>query len=294
MSVLVNEETQVLIQGLTSNMAKKHALNMSQNNTKIVAGVVPMKGSTYVDNWPIYDTVRQALDHHSVDLSLIYAPPQLAAEAILESIDAEIELIVCVTEGIPIHDMFKVKKRLLLSTSTLIGPCCPGITSPGKAKIGFLPDTVCLPGKVGVIGKSGTLTYEICYQLKRQGIGQSTIIGIGGDPIKGLTFKDAIELFQKDEETDIIIMVGEIGGRDEEEAAEYVNNFVTKPVIAYIAGKNAPQDVPMGHAGALISENHGGYYSKVNKLEQNGIHIAHSVTDIPRLIKELELKLTKI
>lgn len=286
MSVLINENTRVLVQGLTSNTAKNHAINMVENNTKIIAGVAPKKGNTFVENWPIYDTVKQTLENHEIDLSLIYAPPKYAANAIIESIEAEINYIVCITEGIPLHDMLKVYNRLLNSKSILIGPCSPGITSPGKSKVGFIPDKVCLPGSVGVIGKSGTLTYETCYQLKKHGLGQSTIIGIGGDPIIGLTFSDAIELFENDDETDIIVMVGEIGGRDEELAAEYVSSYGSKPVIAYIAGKTAPEDVQMGHAGALISNNQGGYQSKVNKLKENGVYIASSVTEIAELVKK--------
>ncbi|WP_307794973.1 succinate--CoA ligase subunit alpha [Alkalihalobacillus sp. BA299] len=287
--MLINEKTRVLVQGLTSNTAKNHALNMVQNNTKIIAGVVPTKGGTFTEGWPIYDTVRQTIEHHDIDLSLIYAPPKYAAEAIIESIEAEINLIVCVTEGIPLNDMLDVYNRLINSKSILVGPCSPGLTSPGKSKVGFIPDKVCLPGNVGVIGKSGTLTYEICYQLRKNGLGQSTIIGIGGDPIKGLTFRDAIELFEHDNETDIIVMVGEIGGRDEEIAAEYVNTFGSKPVIAYIAGKTAPEDVQMGHAGAMISHNQGGYEGKVKALKENGIHVAHSVTDVSKLIKQLQV-----
>lgn len=288
MTVLINETTRLLVQGLTSSTAKKHAINMSQNNTNIVAGVVPEKGGTFVENWPVYDTVKQALDRHTIDLSLIYAPPQYAAEAIIENIAAEIHIIVCVTEGIPVHDMLRVRSRLLQSKSTLIGPCSPGITAPGKAKAGFIPDKVCLPGNVGVVGKSGTLTYEICYRLKNEGIGQSTIIGIGGDAIKGITFRDAIELFHYDEETDVIVMIGEIGGTDEEQAGHYIRHHGSKPVISFIAGRTAPKNVPMGHAGALISDSGGEYQHKVTNLTQNGVHIAKTIPEVVELIKKLQ------
>ncbi|MCP8615658.1 succinate--CoA ligase subunit alpha [Salirhabdus salicampi] len=285
MSILIDEKTNVLIQGLTGTIAQRHALNMKKNNTNILAGVAPKKGGTQVNGWPIFDTVSQALDHIQVDLSLIYAPPMIAANAIMESIETGIETIVCVTEGIPQHDMYRVYKRLTESNSILLGPCSPGVTSPGKSKVGFLPDQICLPGNVGVVGKSGTLTYEICYQMKLEGIGQSSIVGIGGDPIKGLSFKDVIQLFEEDDETDVIVMVGEIGGVEEEEAAEYIKKYVSKSVVAFIAGKNAPKDVPMGHAGALISGGEGGYEEKVNNLKHNGIHVAKSIFEVTNLVK---------
>jgi succinyl-CoA synthetase alpha subunit len=287
MSVLINENTTVLVQGLTGHSARKHALNMKENNTNIVAGVSPGKGGTYAEDWPIYDTVRQALADHTIDLSLIYAPPQGAANAIIESIESEIKLIVCVTEGIPKLDMLRVHERLTQSNSRLIGPCTPGITVPGKSKVGFLPDIVTLPGNVGVVGKSGTLTYEICYQLTSQGIGQSTIVGIGGDPIRGTSFKDVIELFNQDDETDFIVLVGEIGGNDEEDAAAYLKSNPSKPIIAYIAGRTAPKDVPMGHAGALISNNQGGYDQKIQHLQENGVQVAASISEVSAMIKKM-------
>lgn len=286
MSVLVSENTRVLVQGLTSKIAKKHALNMQLNNTNILAGVSPGKGGTFTEGWPIYDTVRQALEEHPVDLSLIYAPPFAAANAIIESIESNIGLIVCVTEGIPKLDMLRVQDHLKQSNVKLIGPCTPGITVPGKTKVGFIPDIVTLPGNVGVVGKSGTLTYEICYQLTTQGIGQSTIVGIGGDPIRGTSFKDVIEWFNHDDETDYIVMVGEIGGNDEEEAAAYLQNNPSKPIIAYIAGRTAPEDIPMGHAGALISNNQGSFAQKIQHLKESGVQIATSISDVPVLIKK--------
>lgn len=289
MSVLINEETKVLVQGLTSDIARKHALNMVQNNTKIVAGVAPKRGGSFVEGWPIYDTVQQALENHKVDLSLVYAPPRAAAEAIIESLEANIELIVCVTEGIPVHDMLKVYKRLEKSNSRLVGPCSPGIVSPGKAKVGFIPDIVYSEGNIGVIGKSGTLTYEVCYRLTKEGLGQSSIIGIGGDSIRGISFSEALQLFEEDPNTDVIVMVGEIGGNDEEKASNYISSNITKPVIAYIAGRTAPEDVPMGHAGALISNNQGGYLGKKNKLNSSGVKVATSISDIVPLAKELLL-----
>lgn len=287
MSVLVNEKTRVLIQGLTGQSARKHALNMRQNGTKIVAGVAPTKGGGFVEEWPIYDTVQQVLDHHDIDLSLIYAPPRYAAQAIIESIEAGIPIIVCVTEGIPIRDMLVVHNRLAASRSVLIGPCSPGITAPGKTKIGFLPDIACSPGNVGVIGKSGTLTYEACYQLTKSGIGQSTVIGIGGEPIRGLSFTDALALFENDDETELVVLIGEIGGREEEAAAVYLKNHVSKPVIAYICGRTAPENVAMGHAGAMISNQQGGYLDKVAALQANGAYVAESIPEIAALINKI-------
>ncbi|WP_249869197.1 succinate--CoA ligase subunit alpha [Oceanobacillus saliphilus] len=289
MSVLIHDKTKVLIQGLTAKIAYKHAINMAKNNTQIVAGVVPSKGGTMVGSWPIYDTVKEALLEHKVDLSLIYAPAKYAAKAIIESIDANVELIVCVTEGIPIHEMLYVHSLLEHSNSTLIGPCSPGIYTPGKSKIGFIPDKVVLPGTVGVVGKSGTLTYEICYQLKEAGIGQSTIIGIGGDPIKGFSFIDALRLFEEDDETNCVVLVGEIGGNEEEECARYVRKHIQKPVISFIAGKNAPEGKPMGHAGALISKTEGSYQSKIEELKRNGIYVANSLFEV----KDLAIKFSK-
>jgi succinyl-CoA synthetase alpha subunit len=287
LSVLIDQETTVLIQGLTSKTATKHAMNMAENNTNIVAGVVPKRGGTQVNRWPIYDSVQQALEDHPIDLSLIYAPPKYASDAIVESIESGIRLIVCVTEGIPAHDMLRIFHRLKGSSSTLIGPCSPGIFNPGKVKVGFIPDAAGLPGNVGVVGKSGTLTYQICYQMKQEGIGQSSIVGIGGDSIKGFSFIDALERFEKDEETNSIVMIGEIGGSDEEEAAKYIKTNISKPVIGFIAGSSAPKDVPMGHAGALVSQNQGGYQEKVDVLRQHGVYVADSLFEITSLIKEL-------
>ncbi|WP_246010300.1 succinate--CoA ligase subunit alpha [Bacillus yapensis] len=285
--MLINENTSVLVQGLTSYTAKKHAINMRANNTRIIAGVSPGKGGSYVEDWPIYDTVRQALNKHTIDLSIIYAPPQSAANAIIESIESEIKIIVCVTEGIPKLDMLKVYEKLSKSKTRLLGPCTPGITVPGKTKIGFLPDIITLPGNVGVVGKSGTLTYEICYQLTKEGIGQSTIMGIGGDPIRGTSFKEVLKLFNEDGETDYIVMVGEIGGNDEEEAATFLDNNNSKPVVAYIAGRTAPKDVPMGHAGALIANNQGGYAQKIQYLQESGVQVATSISEVVTILKKM-------
>ena len=290
MSVFIDENTTVLIQGLTGFNARKDALSMKKNGTKIVAGVVPKKGGELVEDWPIYDTVKQALDHHQIDLSLIYAPPKYAANAIIEAIDAKIKKIVCVTEGIPLHDMFRVKEKLSTSDSILIGPTSPGVYAPGKAKVGFIPDRVAVPGDIGVVGKSGTLSYEVCYRLTKLGYGQSTILGIGGDSIRGTTYKDVIGWFENDDETNAIILVGEIGGTDEEEAAEYVKMHGTKPVIAFIAGRTAPEDTPMGHAGAMVKNGQGSYNQKVQKLKECGIQVAASFKDLERILTELKLQ----
>lgn len=286
MSILIHNETKVLVQGLTAGIARKHAINMAENNTQIVAGVVPGKGGTTVEDWPIYNTVKEALENHEVDLSLIYAPAKYAAKAIIESIDGYVELIVCVTEGVPMHEMLDVHNRLEQSNSKLIGPCSPGIYAPGKAKVGFIPDTVVLPGTIGVVGKSGTLTYEICYQLKKEGLGQSTIIGVGGDAIKGFSFTDVLQMFEEDEETKCIVMIGEIGGNEEEECARFIRERIRKPVISFIAGKSAPEDIPMGHAGALITKSQGSYQSKIEELQRNGVYVANSLFKVKDMVKK--------
>lgn len=289
MSVFIDENTTVLIQGLTGFNARKDALSMKKNGTKIVAGVVPKKGGEFVEEWPIYDTVKQALDQHQIDLSLIYAPPKHAATAIIEAIEAKIKKIVCVTEGIPLHDLFIVKEKLCASDSILIGPTSPGVTSPGKAKVGFIPDRVSIPGDIGVVGKSGTLSYEVCYRLTKLGLGQSTIIGIGGDSIRGTTYKDAIIWFENDDETKTIVLVGEIGGNDEEEAAEFVRQHGTKRVIAFIAGRTAPEDTPMGHAGALVTNGKGSYAEKVRKLKECGIEVAATFKEFEDLLSNIKV-----
>jgi succinyl-CoA synthetase alpha subunit len=288
MSILINRQTRVLVQGITGTEGSFHTQKMLEYGTQIIAGMAPGRGGTRFDvngtAVPIYNTVREATQHHSIDASIIFVPAHYnAADSILEAADAGIPLIVCITEHIPLHQMLKVYQIVQASSVRLIGPNCPGLISPGKSKLGILPGHIFRPGPVGLVSRSGTLTYEIADQLSRAGIGQSTVVGIGGDPIIGTTFTDIIELFQKDRQTKAIVMVGEIGGHDEESAAEFIAEHVTKPVIAYIAGFSAPPGKRMGHAGAIISGGEGTAEHKAQALEEKGIPVART----PRLVVEL-------
>jgi succinyl-CoA synthetase alpha subunit len=287
MSILVNKDTRVITQGITGSAGLFHTQQCRDYGTKMVGGVTPGKGGTSVDGFPVFDTVYQAKKQTGADASLIFVPAAFAADAILEALDAGIGVIVCITEGIPVMDMIKVKTALSNSKSRLIGPNCPGIITPGQCKIGIMPGYIHKPGNVGLISRSGTLTYEAVYQLTQLGIGQSTCIGIGGDPINGTNFVDCIKMFNKDPETESIIMIGEIGGTAEEEAAKYIKKNVKKPVVGFIAGATAPKGKRMGHAGAIISGGKGTAAEKIAAMEAAGIIVSKSPADIGITLKKL-------
>jgi len=280
MSVLVNEQTRVVVQGLTGREGGFHAEQMIAYGTKVVAGVTPGKGGTKHLNVPVFNTVAEAVRETGANASAIFVPPPFAADAVLEAIDAKLPLVVCITEGIPTLDMVRVAAVLRASKTRLIGPNCPGLISPGKCKIGIMPGHIHRQGNVGLVSRSGTLTYEAVDQLTKLGIGQSTCIGIGGDPIIGTSFLDAIKMFNEDAETNAIVMIGEIGGNAEEVAAEYIKTHVKKPVVGFIAGQTAPPGRRMGHAGAIISGGQGTAQTKYAAMQGAGIHTVQSPAEI--------------
>jgi succinyl-CoA synthetase alpha subunit len=276
MSVLVDENTRLIVQGITGKEGTFHAKGCAEYGTKVVGGVPPGKGGTTHEGWPVFDTVAQAVEKTGANATVIFVPPPFAADAILEAEDAGLPLIICITEGIPTNDMVKVWSVVSKSKSRLIGPNCPGVISPGKAKIGIMPGRIHKQGSVGIVSRSGTLTYEAVYQLSQRGIGQSTAIGIGGDPIIGTTHVDALKLLNEDPQTESIILIGEIGGTAEEAAAAYVKAHVKKPVVGFIAGQTAPPGRRMGHAGAIISGGQGTAADKMKALTAAGIHVVQS------------------
>ena len=292
MSVLVDKNTRLIVQGITGREGTFHAKGCAEyakqfGNDIVVGGVTPGKGGTTHEGWPVFNTVQDAVEQTGANATVIFVPPPFAADAILEAEDAGLPLIVCITEGIPTLDMIKVWAKLKNSTSRLIGPNCPGVISPGKAKIGIMPGRIHKEGSVGIVSKSGTLTYEAVHQLTQRGIGQSTAIGIGGDPIIGTTHIDALKLLNEDPDTEAIIMIGEIGGAAEEAAAAYVKEFVRKPVVGFIAGQTAPPGRRMGHAGAIISGGQGTAAEKMKAMNEAGIHVVVSPADIGQKLAEV-------
>ena len=270
MSILINSDTRLIVQGITGSAGLFHATQCRDYGTNVVGGVTPGKGGTEVEGFTVFDTVDEAVRKVDANTSLIFVPAPFAMDAIIEAVDAGVELVICITEGVPTLDMVKVKKYMEGKTARLIGPNCPGVITPGQAKAGIMPGYIHKPGRVGIISKSGTLTYEAVWQLTELGIGQSTCVGIGGDPIIGSTFIDILTLFEKDKKTDAVIMIGEIGGNAEEEAAAFIKDNFTKPVAAFIAGATAPKGKRMGHAGAIISGSSGMAEDKISALEAAG------------------------
>ena len=286
MSILVDKNTRLVVQGLTGREGMFHAEQMQAYGTNIVAGVTPGKGGQEILGVPIFNTVAEARAATGCNVSIIYVPARFAPDAILEAADAGVELVVCITEGVPTLDMISVRAHLDTLPTRLVGPNCPGVITPGEAKVGIMPGHIHKPGPVGIVSRSGTLTYEAVAALSGIGIGQSTVVGIGGDPIIGTKFVDVLELFQADPATKAIVMIGEIGGSDEEVAAEFIKNYVTKPVVSFIAGQTAPPGKRMGHAGAIISGGKGTAADKIKALEAVGVPVAHHPGEIAELVAQ--------
>lgn len=285
MSILIDKSTRLLVQGITGRDGSFHARKMKEYGTNVVGGTSPGKGGYDVDGIPVFNTMYEAVVQTEANTSIIFVPARYAADAIMEAADAGIRLIICISEGVPTLDVIKAYRFVQLKGAMLIGPNCPGLISPEQSLAGILPGNVFKKGNVGVISRSGTLTYEIVYHLTANGMGQSTAVGMGGDPVVGLYFRELLEMFQKDEDTEAIVMIGEIGGNAEELAAEYIQKYVTKPVVAFIAGQSAPPGKQMGHAGAIISGNSGSAEEKIAALTKAGIRVAKEPSEVPELLK---------
>jgi succinyl-CoA synthetase alpha subunit len=284
MSILVNKDTRLIVQGMTGREGSFHTEQMIEYGTNVVGGVTPGKGGTTHLDVPVFNTVKEAVKETGANVSIIFVPAAFGAEAILEAMDAGLPLVVAITEGVPVLDMMRVYKVLRESNSRLIGPNCPGLITPGGAKVGIIPGYICKPGNVGLVSRSGTLTYEVLWALSELGMGQTTAVGIGGDPINGTNFIDCLRMFQDDPDTEKIIMIGEIGGDEEEKAAAFIKEYVTKPVAGYIAGRTAPPGRRMGHAGAIISGGAGTAQGKIDAMEEAGVKVARIPTQIPKLL----------
>lgn len=283
MAILIDKDTKIIVQGITGKQGLFHTQQMIGYGSNIVGGVTPAKGGEWVEGKPVFDTVHAAKEATEANCSVIFVPPKFAADAILEAIDAEIELIVAITEGIPVQDMMRVRSKLDSSKSLLLGANCPGLLTPGQSKVGIMPGFISTPGPVGVVSKSGTLTYEAVFALTQKGIGQSTNVGIGGDPVKGLDFIEILAMFEADPHTEKIVLIGEIGGTDEQKAADFIKENMSKPVVAFIAGQRAPEGRTMGHAGAIIEGGVGTAAEKIEKFASVGVKVATYPEEIPLL-----------
>jgi len=284
MAILVGKDTKLLVQGITGREGLFHTEQMIEYGTNVVGGVTPGKGGEWALGKPVFDTVKAARDATGANATVIYVPAAFAADAIYEAIDAGIELIVCITEGVPVKDMMQVRAYLDQSNSRLIGPNCPGLLTPGQAKVGIMPGHIAMPGAIGVVSRSGTLTYEVMYALTQRGMGQSTCVGIGGDPVNGTNFIDVLQMFEDDPQTEKVVLIGEIGGTDEEKAAQFIASHMTKPVVAFIAGQTAPPGKRMGHAGAIVEGGAGTAEGKIKALNAAGVRVAEHPEQIPDLL----------
>jgi succinyl-CoA synthetase alpha subunit len=283
-SVLVGADTRLVVQGITGNEGTFHTLRNRAYGTQVVAGVTPGKAGQEVEGIPVFDTVAEAVRESGANTTMVFVPPRFAAEAILEAADAGVALVVCITEGIPVKDMARVHSYLAMTGTTLVGPNCPGVISPGAANVGIIPGEICAPGRVGLVSRSGTLVYQIVHELTQRGLGQSTCVGMGGDPVHGVGFVESLALFADDPGTDLVVMTGEIGGDDEERTAAWIPEHMTKPVVGYIAGFTAPPGKRMGHAGAIVTGSSGTAAAKAEALEAAGVRVARTPTEVAELV----------